>query len=436
MCSYQGDVPGIIQHARQALDYLPSEDLTWRGATAVALGNAYGFKGDMTAAYEARFEALKACEAAGDIFFVLLANLEVAITLRSQGRLQQTIEICQQQMQIASASGLSQTRIVGWLLAVWGEVLAELNDLNGASDRAKKGFELTERSGDLPMIGWSFMCLIRVLFSRGDMADAQETIHRMENFARESNLPPWTMNQMAAWQARLWLAQDKLEAASQWAQERGLDTGDETIPLHEIDFFSLFDYLVLARILIAQRRLAETTRLLQHLLKAAAAGGRTSKVIEIKILQALTFQAGGETDRALTALDRALTLAQPEGFVRVFIDEGPPMARLLHAAFNRGLAPKYVRRLVAAFSTVEPGQAESTISQPDQSELVEPLSERELEVLQFITEGLTNQEIATRLYLSLNTVKVHTRNIYGKLGVHNRTQAGAQARALGILLSV
>jgi LuxR family maltose regulon positive regulatory protein len=434
ICSYQGDVQGIIQHARNALEYLPEHDITWRCITSQALGNALGFKGDMAAAYKARLEALQACEAAGDIFLVMLSNLQLAITLREQGQLQKTIEKCQQQFQSADELGMSQTRLNGYLLAVWGETLAELNDLEGALDRAEKGFKLTERSGDLQMIGWSFMCLIRILFSRGDLIDAEATIHKMENLAQKSYLPPWIANQMAAWQARIWLAQDKVDSASQWVRQRGLYTGEQIKMLNEIDFFLLFDYLVLARILIAQKRLDETARMLERLLKAAESGDRNSKVIEIRILQALVFQAKGETDRALSALEKALALAEPEGFIRIFVNEGPPMARLLYKALSRGIAPDYIRQLLVAFPDAEREQTEPK-SQVPRSPLIEPLSDREIEVLHLIAEGLTNQEIAARLYLSLNTVKVHTRNIYGKLDAHNRTQAVTKARAVGILPS-
>jgi LuxR family maltose regulon positive regulatory protein len=439
LASYRADVQGIIQHAHQALEYLSEQDLTWRSITAITLGDAQGFKGDMTAAYEARLEALKACKAAGDIYCILVASNKLAITLRAQGRLKRTIEMCQQQLQLAEQSGISQSVVVGWLLAIWGETLAELNDLDGAVRLAKKGFKLAERSGNLQMLGCGYMCLARILFSRGDLTGAEELTQKMENIGRESNLPPWISDQIAAWQARLWLAQGKLEAASQWMEERGLDIGGEPIPLHEIDYFSVFDYQILARILIAQGRLDETARLLQRLLEAAEAGGRTAKMIEILNLQALSLQARGGIDQAIATLEKALTLAEPEGFIRIFVDEGPPMAQLLREAAARGIMPDYTAKLLAIFEgatkdegrTTRPSAASAADRPP--SVLVEPLSERELEVLQLIAEGLTNREIASRLSVSLNTVKVHTRNIYGKLNVHSRTQAIVRSQELGLL---
>jgi LuxR family maltose regulon positive regulatory protein len=429
MDAYRGDVPGIIQHALQALEYLPEQDLTWRSIASMALADAYVYRGDTTAAYEARLEALKACKAAGDIYLIIVAKLKLAISLRSQGRLQRTTEICRQQVQFANEIGLSQTRAVGWLLAIWGEVLAELNDLNGAIVKAKKGVELTEGGGDLAMIGWSYMCLMRIIFSSRDIAGAEEIIKKMENVARESKVPPWFTNLMAAWQAQLWLIQEKLEAASQWAAERGLDTDGESRWQHEIDFFLLRDYILYSRILIAQEQLDEATDLLQHLLKAAESGGRTSRAIEILILQALALHAGGDTARAMTPLERSLTLAEPGGFIRIFVDEGPPMETLIkRMKVEDGRIKEYVRKLLAAFADKESFPSD-TRPQP----LIEPLSNRELEVLHLIAEGLSNREIGLRLYLSPNTIKRHANNIYEKLGVHSRTEAVAKARILNIL---
>lgn len=433
MDSYQGDVPGIVRHAHLALEYLPESNPVWRSIVAIVLSDAHGFSGDMAAAYEARLEALKVCEAAGDAYYVMLASMKLAVTLREQGRLRQTMEICQQQIHVAGELRLLKTGLVGLLHLIWGEVLAELNDLGGAWQQAVQGSALVEHGVDLALIGWGSMCRIRILFSRGDLAGAEATIHQMENFAPGSQLPPWIANQMTSWQARLWLTQNKLEEISQWVAGRGFDFAIESKPLDEIDFFLLFDYIILARLLIAEGRLGEAGRLLQHLFQAAESGGRTSKVIEIQILQALAFQAGGETDLAVPTLARALTLARPEGFVRTFIDEGQPVARLLCEAHNQGIAPDYVRFLLAAFSSTDAVEVDPRSSLTDQSELVETLSKRELQVLQLISEGLSNREIADRLFLSINTIKVHTRNIYGKLGVNNRTQAVATARALQIL---
>jgi len=229
------------------------------------------------------------------------------------------------------------------------------------------------------------------------------------------------------------LAQDNLEAASQWVKVRGLVAAEEPKPLHELDYVWLVDYITLARILIAQSQLGEAIGLLQQLLEPAETRGRTTRVIEILMLQALAFQSGCDTVQAISALKRALALAEPDGFVRTFADEGPPMARLLYEALSRGIAPDYVRRLLAAFSVIEPEQTDVSQILASNSELIEPLSNRELEVLRLFAEGLTNREIASRLFLALNTVKAHAGNIYGKLDVHNRTQAVTRAQVLGLL---
>ena len=428
--SHRGNVPAIIQHSHQALKYLPQQDHTWRSTAAVALGDAHGIKGDMVAAYRARIEALETSKAAGNRYMTMVISLKLGMILREQGRLRQTIEICRQQMQLADESGLSHTAMAGGLLAVWGEALVELDDLEGSLHLAKRGIGLAERGTDVGMLGWCYVCLTRVLLTRKDTAGAEDAIRKMENATRKHDMALAITNLMAACRARIWLAQGKLDDASQWAVERGLHADGE------LNFLAEIEYIVLARILIAQGRIDEADELLRRLLEQAQTGGRTSRMIEIMTLQALAFQAGCNTLQALATLEQAFALAEPEDFIRIFVDEGPPMARLLYEAVARGIAPNYARRLLSAFPVAEPEQVKPLKSHTPKSELIEPPSKRELEVLQLIAEGLTNQEIGSRLFISLSTVKVHTRNVYGKLDVHSRTKAVAKAKALGILPSI
>jgi len=419
---YDGDLSETVAYARRALKMLPKGDVNWRTTAGIALGDAYSLEGQVEAAYQVRREAVGAGRATGNL--ALIAGLKLADTCRQQGQLQRTIALCEQQWQLAQEHGLAQTVTAGWLMAIWGETLAELGDLDRALERAAQGVERAERGQDATVTGWSRLSLVRVLFSREELDAAQEIVDRLVASARSHDLPPFITHATAAWQARIWLAEGKLEAASQWARERGPEPADAS------------ESLALARIWIAQGRPAEAGGLLQGLIERAQAGGHTSCAIEGLVLQAWALQVQGDSARSLSALEQALLLAEPGGTIRTFVDEGPPVAGLLYQAAARGIAPAYASKLLAAFPAPEaPLLAQSQISVPTAggTEIIEPLSEREIEVLHLLAEGLTNPEIAARLTLALNTVKSHTRSIYGKLDVHNRTQAVGRARALGIL---
>jgi LuxR family maltose regulon positive regulatory protein len=311
---------------------------------------------------------------------------------------------------------------------------SERGDLEAAAQDLVTSKKLGEQ---VEMPDWQYRWLIaqaRLRETLGDLDGALDALDEAERTYVRTPLPD--VRPIAALKARLWVKRGRLAEAQNWARERGLSVGDDLSYLRE------FEHVTLARVLIARYEsdrvegsIREAVELLERLRQAAEEGGRMGSAIEILVLQALAHQTQGNLPRALDPLERALALAEPEGYVRIFVDEGPPMARLLYEALSRGIAPDYVRRLLAAVPAFEPEQARPSTPKTPGTEWVEPLSERELTVLQLIAGGLTNREIAGKLFLSLNTVKVHTRNIYGKLGAHHRAEAVARARALGILPS-
>jgi LuxR family maltose regulon positive regulatory protein len=259
--------------------------------------------------------------------------------------------------------------------------------------------------------------LARLKLAQGDVVGAAAMLAEADQSVRQHNFV-YRMAEVVAAQVRTLLHQGNLEAAAHLAETHDL-------PISQ------------ARVHLAQGDTAAALAVLEPLRQQVEAKRWQDERLKVMVLQAVAHHAHGEQDQALQVLGDALALAEPGGFIRTFVDEGPPMARLIYEAAARGIMPDYTRKLLAAFEAEEQkseGKSYLPPAPPSQP-LIEPLSERELEVLQLIAEGLTNQEIANRLYLSLNTVKVHTRNINGKLGVHNRTQAVARARVLGILSS-
>src|SRR5262245_33099152 len=297
------------------------------------------------------------------------------------------------------------------------------------------------------------MALARLKQAQGDRDGALATVRALAELAQRRNFFSPLIERGAALQARLQLMHGDLEAASRWAERRGLTADDPEC----ISYLHEFEYLTLVRVLIALGKqegrglraedtfihpspaafilhpLEDALRVLDRLLPVAEASGRTSSVIEILSLRALALQAHGNATQALAALERALILAESEGYVRIFVDEGKPMAELLskvNASFDGGtphgqVLKEYVQKLLGRFGM----RVGIQVINPTVL-LAEPLSERELEVLHLVAAGLTNQEIANQLLIARGTAKRHTINIYGKLGVSNRTQAVAKAREL------
>jgi LuxR family maltose regulon positive regulatory protein len=238
---------------------------------------------------------------------------------------------------------------------------------------------------------------------------------------------------VAAWKARVWIMQGRLDEALDWARQQGLSAEDDLSYLRE------FEHITLARILLAQYKsdrkdssIREAIGYLERLLKAAEAGGRMGSAIEILVLQALAYQMRGDLPAALPPLERALTLAEPEGYVRIFLDEGSLMAELLREAAAHRILPDYTGKLLEAFKDQQAG-SEGGSPLPASQPLIEPLSQRELDVLRLFKTELSGPEIARELVIGLSTVRTHTKSIYSKLNVNSRRAAVKRAEELNLI---
>jgi LuxR family maltose regulon positive regulatory protein len=431
--SYRSNWDGIRRHAEEALAVLTAEDSMWRALVAILLGDALMLAGDMGAAHKACSEAARWYEAVRSPYYELVVNLLLANTLRQRGMLGQTVELCRGLIERADRSGMAESALAGWAAAMLGEALAEMNLLEEALPMAEKGVRLTFKSHNVAYAGWASGSLVRVLYSSGKLAEAQEEIGKITGLGRRAALPSYAGAIIGNWQIRIWLAGGKVQAARDLLTERGVLANGAAASPARFDFFTLKNYLMAARFLLASSRPDEAIPLLGRLRSEAENCDQIANLIEIELLQALALQAMDETDQALETLTRALSRAEACGFVRIFLDEGPPLARLLYEAAARGGATDTVRGLIAAFPPAESAEAERPQIEAANAGLFEPLSDRELDVLRLIAEGSSNQEIADRLFISLHTVKSHARSLFAKLEVSNRTGAVNKARGLGLL---
>jgi LuxR family maltose regulon positive regulatory protein len=413
------------------LERLPEDDLFLRDLATWILAVPRPVDGDLAASTQTLDQVARASHRAGNVMFAVMALCNAADLRIKQGRLDQAQDIYQRALEWATDERGRPLPIAGKALIGLGELSYQWNDLETAAHYVAQGIELAEQWGAVgAMHGYIVLAYVR--HARGDLDGAWEATRKARDLAERFDITEIDDLAVALVQARLRIAQGDLKAARRWAEERELYQYIDAAPQQEsqtsVEHRLLkYELIVLARLLIAQGRIDETLPLLESLLPMAERHNRPEMVIEIYLLRALALQAQDNLDRAMASLERALSLAEAAGYVRIFVEEGEPMARLLYLAAERGIAPEYAGRLLAAFPELEPA------AQEPQAEMVEPLSERELDILRLIAEGLPNQEIAQSLFLSLSTVKWHAGNIYGKLGVSNRTQAVAKARSLGIL---
>jgi LuxR family transcriptional regulator, maltose regulon positive regulatory protein len=435
----QGNMGDTVKYAQLAQQLIPEEDVDRRARAAIMLEFTHWASGNLAAARQAMNDWMNSMQQLGNSVFVVASAFAVADIQVAQGHLREAIRTYQQSMQLAGEAGPEAQAIT----AHHHLGLALLYHETGNAEACARHWRQAEQLGrHTTLVDWPHRwcrAQARLKLEEGDFDAALELLDEAQRVYVKNPVPD--LRPIEAMKAQVYLRQGRLTKAQGWARERGLSPADEINYLHE------FEHITLARILVAESSNQPASELLERLRQAAEAQDRMGSVIEISIVQALAHQAQGHTSAALAALDRALTRAGPEGYVRTFVNEGETL-RLLMVDFRALLEKQqrregqplsgYVDKLLAAFgksTDVQPSPlhgAQAQVSVGPQP-LIEPLSPRELEVLRLIAAGLSNQAIANRLFLAVSTVKGYTRTIFDKLQVQRRTEAVARARELGLL---
>lgn len=430
----QYDIAKAITLCHEALILLPEESVLMRGVTTYFLGHGERRNGNMVEAEQAYVKASELGLQTDNLLLALHALANLSIVQIAMGRLKDAEQTSQRILEITSERKRQTWPVAGLAYQGLSKLYYEWNDLDAAAEYSRQGIEFGQRGGLIGLQSNSLIMLAFTLQAQCDSNDADKILREISVINDQNHHPVYT-SQSAAWEARLRLRQGNMDKAILWAESCGLEIDDfEWLYSQEVE------YLTLARVLIAQGKFEGIEGLLDRLLRAAEANNRTGDLIEILTQQALYLNASNDNSGALQCMERALVLAEPEGFVRSFVDEGEPI-RLLLLDYQKLISKRiggaidseslrlltYVDKLLAAFSQ------STSVGKAKDIDILEPLSERELDILRLIATGCSNKEIAEILVIALSTVKSHINNLYSKLGARRRTQAISIARELGLL---
>jgi LuxR family maltose regulon positive regulatory protein len=469
IASVRADTESAIAFGRRALTLVAEDNFSFRTVAAMNLAEAYLDSGDLVAASRANGEALDVGRAARFSFRIARTLVQQGRVQVIRGRLSEAAEIYERVLRLAAQYGEAVFLVEGGEAHIGvGELLLERDDLEAATHHLQEGIELLLKWSGLGVatsrllegteaherasgpedvsvdvdaaagVIAGYLALARSRQAQGDTQGAFEALRKADRIAHNPHIESRWKVRIEAWRARLYVAQDDVKAAVRWAQERELSAEDELGYSLENEL----EHMTLARLLIAQGKHEEALRLLERLLGDAEAGGRGWSVIALLTLKALALRTQRDEPGSLAALRRALTLAEPEGYVRTFADEGAPMMDMLRRLLRvqsreppgaeSKVSPKYVGKLLEAFRASVTASARASSRGPA-GLFLEHITERELDVLRLLDSELSNREIAERLFVSLDTVKSHTKHIYAKLGVRARHQAVGRAKELGLL---
>ncbi len=429
----RGDVAGTMRHARRALDLAEPEDHFVRGAGSGYLGLASWAAGDLEEARSVFSEAVRHLHAAGNLVDELDSTVVLADLWVASGRPSRARQLYVQAMRAATGGGEPYPRATADLHVGLAELDRELDNLASAEAHLETARALGERASITENRHRWFVAMAQVRAAGGDYDTAEDLLGQAESLYLRGFYPD--VRPIAAMMARLRIAAGDLASAAGWAQDRGVGVDDDA------DYLREYEHLTLARLLLARSRagqhinhaapVPEVLGLLDRLHDAAVVSGRHGSLLEIRVLQALAHHSRGDLPQALTALGVALAEApEPDSYVRLYLDEGTPMLALLHDATSERAAGsealrEHARRLL------ERTKAPAAADEPQP--LADPLSQRELQVLRLLDSDLTGPEIARELYVSLNTLRTHTKRIFTKLDVKTRAAAVRRAHERGLL---
>jgi LuxR family maltose regulon positive regulatory protein len=399
----------IIAQSRRALEFLHPDNLSVRAATIFALGSAYQLQGDRAAAGQAYIEVLSLCQASGNTMFTLAATTRLGNIQEAENQLYLAAETYQHVLKLFGDQPQPHTCEAHLGL---DRIFYEWNDLDSAEKHSQQSLQLARQVENTGTVASCEVFLARLKLVQGDVAGATAILAEADQFVRQHNFVGLTL-EVAAAQVLTLLCQGNLVAAAHLAQTHDL-------PISR------------ARVHLAQGDPSAALAVLEPLRQQMEAKGWADERLKVMVLQSVAHHAHGEKGKAVQVLGEALALAEPGGFIRIFVDEGILMTRLLSEATAYGIMPDYIGKLLAAFDA-EAQKSEDKSYLPPAQPLIEPLSQRELEVLHLIAQGLSNREISERLFLALNTVKGHNQKIFNKLQVQSRTESIARARELGLL---
>ncbi|GHO79935.1 LuxR family transcriptional regulator [Ktedonobacter sp. SOSP1-85] len=409
LAATQNQVEPIIAQSRRALEYLHPDNLPVRTATTWKLGWAYQLQGDRAAASRAYAEAISISQASGNTIIYLSATVGLGTIQEADNQLSLAAQTYRRVLQVAGDPPQPAASEAHLGLA---RICYEWNDLDAAQQHAQQGIQLARQIENTDRFVAGEVLLARLKLAQGDVAGAAALLAEAGQSVREQNFM-YRLPEVAAAQVLLLLHEGNLAAAAHLAQ------------MHELPISQ-------ARVYLARGNTSAALAVLSPWRRLVEAKGWEDERLKVRVLQVVALQAHGEQDKAVHLLLDALTIAEPSGFIRLFVDEGLPMAQLLAKAGAIGIMPDYIGKLLVVCEA-EKQKREDQSSRPPAQSLIEPLSQRELEVLHLIAQGLSNQEISERLFLALDTVKGHNRKIFGKLHVQRRTEAVARARELGLL---